>query len=289
VPSADIQQALGTNGAITLGYVGSISRFLPRGYNINQPVLGPGAAQARRPYPLYGDITWNIADGEGTYHSLQTKLERRLSGGFSTILAYTWQKALNDVNDGGAGDTGNQNAYARDEFGLAGHNRAHRFTASVIYDSPFKNVLAKDWQFAGVFTVSTGQPFTPVLTTDRAGVGAFTGQRPNAICNGNLPGDERSPDRWFDTSCYPLPATGTFGNVGRNTLIAPGTQTVDTVLSRYLPLGGVRNLQLRWEVYNLLNHTNFLIPNRNADSPDFGKIFQALPGRQMQLALKFTF
>ncbi|MCC6989353.1 MAG: hypothetical protein IT181_10165, partial [Acidobacteria bacterium] len=107
--------------------------------------------------------------------------------------------------------------------------------------------------------------------------------------NGNLSGDERSPDRWFDTSCYPLPATGTFGNVGRNTLIAPGTQTVDTVLSRFVPLGGARNLQLRWEVFNLLNHTNFLIPNRNADSPDFGKIFQALPGRQMQLALKFTF
>ncbi len=287
--SADIQQALGSNGAITLGYVGSISRFLPRAYNINQPVLGAGTAQSRRPYPLYGDITWNIADGEANYHSLQTKVERRLSGGFSTIVAYTWQKALNNVNDGGAGDTGNQNAYARDEFGLAGHNRAHRFTASVIYDSPFSNVLAKDWQFAGVATVSSGQPFTPVLTTDRAGVGAFTGQRPDAICNGNLPADERSADRWFDTRCYPLTTAGTFGNVGRNTLTAPGLQTVDTVLSRYIPLGGARTMQLRWEVFNLLNHTNFLIPNRNADSPDFGKIFQALPGRQMQLAVKFVF
>lgn len=287
--SADVQQALGANGAVTVGYVGSVSKYLPRAYNINQPVLGAGTSQSRRPYPLYGDITWNIADGEADYHSLQTKVERRLSGGLSGIVAYTWQKALNNVNDGGAGDTGNQDAYARDEFGLAGHNRAHRFTASLIYDSPFSNIIAKDWQLASVFTVSSGQPFTPVLTTDRANIGAFAGQRPNAICNGNLPADERGPDRWFDTSCYPLAAAGTFGNVGRNTLIAPGLQTVDAVLSRYVPLGGARNLQFRWEVFNLLNHTNFLIPNRNADSPDFGKIFQALPGRQMQLALKFTF
>ncbi len=128
-----------------------------------------------------------------------------------------------------------------------------------------------------------------MLTTDRAGSGSFTGQRPDAVCNGNLPGGERSPDGWFDTSCYPLPAAGTFGNVGRNVLIAPGLQTLDVVFSRYVQLGGPRNMQIRLETFNLLNHTNFLIPNRNADSPDFGQIFQAAPGRQVQLGLKFSF
>ncbi len=69
--------------------------------------------------------------------------------GWSAILAYTWQKAINDVNDGGAGDTGNQNSYARDEQGLAGHNRAHRFTASVVYDFPFEQAILREWQLAG--------------------------------------------------------------------------------------------------------------------------------------------
>ena len=287
--SADLQQALGTASAITLGYVGSRSIDLPRSYNINQPVLGVGAAQARRPFPAYGDITWNIGDGKGTYHSLQSKIERRLSRGLQSILAYTWQKAINNVNDGGAGDTGNQNAYIRDELGLAGHNRAHRFTASLVYELPFTPVVIRNWQMAGIFTVSTGQPFSPVLTTDRAGVGAFTGQRPSRICNGNLPSDERSADRWFDTSCFPLSTTGSFGNTGRNVLIAPGLQTLDAVISRTFELGGNRNLQLRLEAFNALNHTNFLIPNRNADSPDFGRIFQAAAARQLQLGVKLAF
>ncbi len=287
--SADIQQAVGTQGAVTLGYVGSISKYMPRSYNINQPLLGPGTPASRRPFPQYGDITWNIADGEADYHSLQSKYEQRMADRLSAVVAYTWSKTMSNTNDGGAGDTGNQNAYARDERGLAAHHRAHRFTASVIYDLPFTNVVARDWQFAGVITLATGQPFTPVLTTDRAGIGAFTGQRPDAVCDGNLPGGERSADRWFDTSCYPLPAAGTFGNVGRNVLIAPGLQTVDIVFSRYLQLGGARNVQIRVETFNLLNHTNFLIPNRNADSPDFGRIFQAAPGRQVQLGLKVSF
>jgi hypothetical protein len=113
-------------------------------------VLGAGAAQTRRPFPAYGDITWNIGDGRGTYHSLQSKLERRLSRGLQSIVAYTWQKAMNNVNDGGAGDTGNQNAYIRDELGLAGHNRAHRFTASLVYDVPFQQVFLRNWQRRGV-------------------------------------------------------------------------------------------------------------------------------------------
>lgn len=287
--SADVQQAIGATSAVTLGYVGSISRYLPRSYNINQPVLGAGTPQSRRPFPQYGDITWNIGDGDGDYHSLQTKFERRMANNVATILAYTWQKAMNNVNDGGTGDTGNQDSYARDERGLAGHNRTHRFTASVIYDVPFENPVLRDWQVAGVLTLSSGQPFSPVLTTDRANIGSFSGQRPDRICNGNLPSDERSPDRWFETSCFPLQAPGTFGNAGRNVLISPGLQTLDTVLSRTFGFGGSRDLQLRFEAFNLLNHTNFLIPNRNADSPDFGKIFQAAAARQLQLGVKFTF
>jgi hypothetical protein len=61
---------------------------------------------------------------------------------------------MSNTNDGGAGDSGNQNAYARDERGLAAHHRAHRFTASMIYDLPFRNVIARDWQFAGVLTLA---------------------------------------------------------------------------------------------------------------------------------------
>jgi hypothetical protein len=54
-------------------------------------------------------------------------------------------------------------------------------------------------------------------------------------------------------------------------------------------LGGGRRLQLRWEIFNLLNRVNFDVPNRIAFTPNFGRIFSAKPARQMQFGVKFLF
>jgi hypothetical protein len=101
-----------------------------------------------------------------------------------------------------------------------------------------------------------------------------------------LSSDERSINRWFNTSAFAIPAAGTFGNAGRNIVIGPGVQTLDTALSRRfdLPRGG--NLQVRFEMFNLLNHANFLLPNRTVDSPQFGTLVGAGPARQGQIGVK---
>ena len=52
--------------------------------------------------------------------------------------------------------------------------------------------------------------------------------------------------------------------------------------------GGTR-LELRWEIFNLLNRVNFDVPNRTFGTPNFGRIFSAGPARQMQLGVKFVF
>jgi hypothetical protein len=60
-------------------------------------------------------------------------------------------------------------------------------------------------------------------------------------------------------------------------------------LQKDLVLGGGRSLELRVEVFNLLNAVNFDVPNRIAFTPNFGRIFSAQPARQMQFGVKFLF
>ena len=289
--SLDLQQQLAGDAMVSVGYVGSKSTHLTRSYNINQPVLGPGTVASRRPFQSFGDITWSDGTGRSSYHAMEAKAQRRLSGGLDLLVAYTLSKSMDDgvIADGGAGNSGVQNSYDRDaEKGLSPWDRRHRFVVSGNYLLPFANPLARDWQISAIFTLTSGAPFTPVLSTDVAGVGSFNTQRPNRIGSGELSADERSENRWFDTSAFQIPAAGTFGNAGRNVLIGPGTNTVDMAVSRRFTLPGPTTVQIRLEMFNALNHTNFLLPNRTADSPQFGRIFAAAAARQGQVGVKFT-
>jgi hypothetical protein len=131
-------------------------------------------------------------------------------------------------------------------------------------------------------------PVTAVLNGDRANVGTTNAQRPNVNGdpNQNAP---HTPDQWFNTSVFSLPAAFTYGNAGRSIIEGPGFQTVNLAISRRLGLGPARSMDLRFEVFNVLNHANFLLPNNQADSTQFGKIFSAADPRQLQLGIKFLF
>jgi len=88
---------------------------------------------------------------------------------------------------------------------------------------------------------------------------------------------------------FALPAPFTFGDAPRNSLLAPGYADVAVGLQKDIALSNRARLQVRWEVFNLLNHVNFDVPNRTAFTPNCGRIFSALPARQMQLGVKVLF
>ena len=69
----------------------------------------------------------------------------------------------------------------------------------------------------------------------------------------------------------------------------PGYQQWDFSAFKNIPIRESRSLQLRGEFFNVFNHANFRLPNNDISSPNFGKISEALPGRLVQLALKFLF
>ena len=144
----------------------------------------------------------------------------------------------------------------------------------------------------------TGFPITPQSGIDSANVG--TGNwRPDRICNGNLPGGDRTVARWFDTSCFTnefLIADNNngifrFGNSGRSILTGPGIQNFDFALLKDFHITESKKLQLRAEAFNALNHANFGADGviTHVNDSRFGQVTSASEPRDVQIALKFLF
>ena len=170
------------------------------------------------------------------------------------------------------------------------------FVASGTYQLPFfagaggvREALLSGWRVNGVFFAQSGAPFTVNLGVDQANIGAGPSQRPDQLKGPNLPAGERTPERWFDTSAFALPVPFTFGNAPRNSVAGPGFANVDLAVTKTWTVAGSRHVELRWEVFNLLNKANLDLPNRIFGTPNFGRIFSAKNPREMQLGARLSF
>jgi hypothetical protein len=101
--------------------------------------------------------------------------------------------------------------------------------------------------------------------------------------------DARTPERWFDTQAFTMPARGTFGSAGRNILDGPGLKHVSVSLLRQIPLRERYTMQFRVEAFNVFNSANLGLPDLFFGSPSFGRIGSAESPRHVQLGLKFLF
>jgi hypothetical protein len=104
------------------------------------------------------------------------------------------------------------------------------------------------------------------------------------------------PNRYFDPNAFMLPAAGTFGDIGRNTVTGPGLAVFDFSLYKNFSVGVGRSLQFRAEIFNLFNRPNFALPGANlftstgARQSNAGVITSTVTtGREMQFGLKFSF
>jgi hypothetical protein len=150
------------------------------------------------------------------------------------------------------------------------------------------------WQTFGILTLQSGRPFTVALLSDidnsgtgRSLLGFGANDRPNLVGDPHL--DQRTTDRWFDTSAFAFPARGSFGNAGRNILNGPGYQSFNASLVKNTALSESVNLQFRAEFFNLFNHPNFNLPDNFLGSPTFGRISSAKDPRHIQFGAKLLF
>jgi len=282
-------------------YMGSWTRGADNSTIRNVPDPGAGPIQARRPLPLLSAIRAIRFDGKSLYNGLVLKIDRPLRRLFALTASYTLSKSTDDASSPGATESeANVPQDVRNIFpgqwALSSFDHRHQLIASATYLVPSPpsgaRVLAaafSDWRVSAVATVQSGAPFTVSLGVDRANIGAGPEQRPDQLNDPNLPGGERTPERWFDTSAFALQAPFTFGSAPRNSVTAPGYANVDLALARTIPLSGSARLEFRWEVFNTLNRVNFDLPNRVFGSPNFGRIFSAKNAREMQFGLRATF
>jgi hypothetical protein len=98
-----------------------------------------------------------------------------------------------------------------------------------------------------------------------------------------------SPNEWFDTSAFVVPAPYTFGNAGRNILRGPGLASFDLALVRRFAITERYRLTFEAQAFNLFNRVNFDLPQAYLNQPTFGQILSAQAPRQIQLALRLSY
>ncbi len=306
----NVQRQLGRNRVLEVGYVGSKGTKLLASRDINQPALASPVSPNRRPNPFFADINLVESRAGSSYHSLQVRLQQRLTDGLALLSSYTYAKSIDDASSffTSAGDPNfPQNSYdTRQERGRSNFDVRQRLSVSYSYDLPFGrgrrfgdgqgflSTLLSGWQTNGVVTLQTGRPFTVALLSDidqsntgRSNLGFGANDRPNVTGEARL--SNRTPERWFNTSAYAFPAFGTFGNAGRNTLDGPGYQNVNASLVKHTRLSESASLQLRAEAFNLFNRPNFDLPDNFLGSPTFGQIRSAQSPRHLQFGVKLLF
>jgi Carboxypeptidase regulatory-like domain len=301
----NIQHRLVNNTVLEVGYSGSRTIHMMRTQDINQPLPSAGVAQGsagnnanqNRPYKGWGVINHREQSYAASYNGLQMGVTRNFSRGLGLTASYTWSKALDNA-DFTAGIYGfSPNTRNQQERGRASFDATHNFVASYIYDLPFlrnrHDVLGAvlgGWQVSGITTIRTGLPLNPVLGRDYAGVGAADRQRPQTSGSPALGHDERTVDRWFDTTKYAAPAFGTFSSTGRNILSLPGWHNWDLSLTKNFKIRERTNFELRADAFNFVNHTQFNAVGASMAVPTtFGKVTSARNERTLMLGFRLQF
>ena len=332
----DVQRQLTSALTVRLGYVGSYGYNQTRTTqeNIRIPQILPDGrkfwvATAPRYNPNYSNITMLQADTVNNYNALQATVQQALRAGLMFGASYTYGKAMSEADAERNRIVDNLGSFVsldKDKPGLdysrSAYDQRHAFVLNSQYMMPWDRYLdsrvAKavlgGWGVKAVWQYGSGMPLTAQAgfdvsrkgqanTADR--VSLVPGRSNNPVegvttgCFGGvIPAGQKlkSADRWFDPCAFTLPEAGFFGDVGRNTIDGPSYNTVSFTLEKKTRITESKILELRAEVFNLLNHASFGLPqiqlfgSTRAIAGNAATItFTTSSSRQIQLGAKLTF
>ncbi len=263
---------------------------IPRSSSLGDPTIP--VAQLLKPFPQYTTVSlYRNNVGTTIYHGVYAKLEQRFSRGLSYLVSYTRSKLTDDASsvfDASILTGPVANFPVADSFNrrlerdYSNGDIPHVFVASAVWEMPWGFTLA------GVVTLQSGVPLAISQTTNNNAFAGFGTQRPNLVGDPELPADERSVSRWFNTGAFAAAAPFTLGTSSRNPIHGPGYRNLDLALMRRVAMGS-RALELRAEIFNATNTPPLGAPNTTAGSAAFGTITSAGDPRVVQLAVKFVF
>ena len=294
-----IEKGLGNSAVFQIGYVGSEGRKLSTMLNINQVGASP-VGHFNAQYPNAGSIVQLNSTGTSNYNSLQTTLRIRSFHGLSTQFAYTWAHALDLMSEyRGVFPLDSYNLKA--EYGNGDFDTRHNFTTSLSYDVPGSShgpkILTHGWQVNSLLSFHTGQPFNISGGFNRPGCD-LVGD-PFAGVNHTFSA-AAGGEQWVNPAAFNCSTPTTFlGNLSRNKFYAPGYGSVDLSVFKNIPVGERFRVQLRAEMFNLLNRINLASGGGSVGSNGFVSDtigdFNGAPGIgpgeafNMQLAIKIIF
>jgi len=319
----------GYNMAHVAAINGNIPQFAPDGtkfWDGSEPRFNPN----------FTDITQLRTEGQSNYNGWQTQLQKALSHGLQLQASYTFSKTHSDSDAISNSQIRQVNPNVMDiddidrDYSYSVYDQRHTVVLNGLYRLPIDNLLTSNlarkflggWSVASIFSYGSGFPmnieigYNNSLNNDdnvperpnlnpgfsnnpiegtTAGCGAVRADGTRPVEAGQKLG---TPERWFDPCAFGLPAEGTFGNLGRNTVRGPKLYNVDFTLMKTTPLWGERaNLEFRAEFFNLFNNTYFATPLRlvfDEDAADYagnaGEITETWnQGREIQFGLRLTF
>lgn len=330
-----LQRQIGTSWLLSTTYIGSRIQHLAINEPINYAEIVPGPiessgcaatatncnstanTQARRVLsllnPSQGQYVgfldqWEPA-GTQIYHGLLTAAQKRFGHGVSMSANWTWSHCIGVFQgfDSKADQTATVPNNLDFDRGNCDADRRHIVNITVVeltpkFDNHMMRMLLSDWQIAGIYRFSSGMP---LAIQDGTGIDReLTGiehQRPNLVLSDPYSGLTGPNQPYFNINAFALPALGTFGNLGWNSVVGPTFWDIDLALSRIFRFKESQSIEIRADAFNLTN--SFVSMPAGSAMPGsavvnafeainsnlFGINNAAYPTRKMQFALKYTF
>jgi hypothetical protein len=307
-----VEQDLGWNTTASLSYIGNQGSNLFRSINANSAYLNPATNTLVRNYSAaFGTsaINFRVSNGHSIYHAMNLEIRHRFYHHLIFQGNWAWAKGIDDVGQNVQSALIDVQNLGRDRAD-SDYVRRHTININAVYDlpvgrhQPFLSNMPRaldtalgGWKLGSIWHFATGRYLTPSCTS----AGGLSNTRPDVVygVETNLPRDQRTAQEWFNPAGFACvaatdPATGLprFGNAGRNIIVGPGTNYMDANLAKVIALGSERRqLTLRVEGFNVLNHPNYANPALNiSTTTTAGTITSVLrPMREVQFVARFSF
>ena len=258
-----VEYGISNTMVASVGYVGSVARHLqffpnPNGQTALTPNGFSGYTDANgdkenplQPFPHFSGMSFTAYDGSSNYNSLQAKVEKRMSQGFSFLTTYTYAHSLDNVDTplGSTNDEGTRSLNILGQgadYGSSGFDVRHRFTVNGNYELPFGkgraylnnsglvDEIIGGWSSSFVFRAQTGQPISigtngltspggATVNAHRIADPFATNLSPNASNPGiTCPTKVRTVQNWYNPCAFANPQAD---NIGNTTAFYPDGKT----------------------------------------------------------------
>jgi hypothetical protein len=312
VPDVNLNQLtleqLAAGGQLTQQVANPFFGQIPANTSLGTPAIARG--QLLRPFPRFTTVTlYRNNLGHSTYHSFQSRVEKRFSRGLTFTVAYTFSRLIDDagaVFDSAVLTGPVANFQAADSYNkrlekdVSTGNVPHILSSGFVYELPFgrgrarslsgwQDFLAGGWQLAGIVRAQSGSPMAVTQATNLNAFAGFGIQRPNRVGDPDLPSGQRTTSRYFNTTAFAPAPQFTIGSSSRNPVTGPGYRTADVMAGKTFTITERVRTEFRAEAFNVTNTPPLGNPNGSFGNAAFGSITTALDPRVFEFVLKLHF